>query len=573
MLNVPPAIQALYEDDGVRKNFRAHFPNGEFPDITNENVVQESLKFTESVCSQNTFKYGPAEASVIEFEMVGVGNVYGMMIECGIEIDTTKLSAAVIAAIQSGLAQGVYVGTLVLAADSDIGYGYYRIPLGVFRVDACPRNHENMAHRRVTAYSGLTTPTPPIFQRTIDALPHAMRFGSTSNGKYYFDLLAYMAANIGAPYIDQHYTRSVLYTASSMSSSTRSVSGTAVNNYYLRLTVEEYTTPTTSSGISKIYGYSCPIDYAAINDFAVDAAETYGIEAPKAYGVRLSTSNIPSSQVTAFVGNIKEGEIYSFYPWGGLTRSAPYTVTFAFPHTITMELIHLEGGVWVTVDSVTATATAAPVLYEFTENTARTPIILYASATGPSGFGWSFADAIDYAKLMDGYLEIVGLFARASRTGGFDVVDLDPDRRITVGPIYYSEAWWDEYNVDPIGTVKVTYRDKTGQEVTEDITIGAGASVYDMTNNSALKMLSSYSSQDVQTLLSASFASEAAKAAFTPVELTMRGFPWFEAGDAIRIRAEDGTIVSSYILRKEMSGIQHLVSTITAEGGEIIEGA
>lgn len=113
MLNVPNSIKALYQTDGVRKNFRVHFPNGEFSDITNSNVVQESVKFTESLCSQSTFKFGLAEASVLEFETVGVGNMFGMTIEASMEIDTSSLSAADISAIQADEGDG----SLVLAAD------------------------------------------------------------------------------------------------------------------------------------------------------------------------------------------------------------------------------------------------------------------------------------------------------------------------------------------------------------------------------------------------------------------------------------------------------------------------
>ena len=77
MLNIPDSVKAPYKQDGVRKNFRAHFPGGELPDITNDNIVQESVKFTESICSQDVFKFGLTEASVIEFETVGVANMYG----------------------------------------------------------------------------------------------------------------------------------------------------------------------------------------------------------------------------------------------------------------------------------------------------------------------------------------------------------------------------------------------------------------------------------------------------------------------------------------------------------------
>ena len=90
MLTVPATIQTLFKTDGIRKNFRVHFPNGENADLTNADIVQESVTFTESVCSQNVFQFGLSERSEIDFECVGVQNIYGMTIECGIEIDTSS---------------------------------------------------------------------------------------------------------------------------------------------------------------------------------------------------------------------------------------------------------------------------------------------------------------------------------------------------------------------------------------------------------------------------------------------------------------------------------------------------
>ena len=124
MLTVPATIQTLFKTDSVRKNFRVHFPNGENADLTNSDIISGSVRFTESVCSKDVLQFGLAEASRIEFECFNVQNIYGMTIECGIEVDTSSLSAAQISAIQGNPGDG----TLVLVGDSDIGYGFYRVP-------------------------------------------------------------------------------------------------------------------------------------------------------------------------------------------------------------------------------------------------------------------------------------------------------------------------------------------------------------------------------------------------------------------------------------------------------------
>lgn len=86
-MNTPQVIVELLQSDSVYKNIRVHFPDGEHEDITNKDIVTESVKFSESLCSQNDFKLGLCESPSIEFETVGIGNIQGATIECTLEID------------------------------------------------------------------------------------------------------------------------------------------------------------------------------------------------------------------------------------------------------------------------------------------------------------------------------------------------------------------------------------------------------------------------------------------------------------------------------------------------------
>lgn len=89
MLDIPEEVKNLFRQDSITKNFRVHFPNGERADLTNDNVVSESVQFTESLCSQENLKFGLCEASVLEFETIDVENISGCEITAGIEIDIT----------------------------------------------------------------------------------------------------------------------------------------------------------------------------------------------------------------------------------------------------------------------------------------------------------------------------------------------------------------------------------------------------------------------------------------------------------------------------------------------------
>lgn len=136
MINIPNEIKALFKQDSVRKNFRVHFPNGEMSDLTNENVVTESVSFTESLCSRDKFKFGLCEASTIQFEVVGTKNMKGMAIECSLDIDVSSLDVR-----PEGCEQ-----------KEDLDYPSYSMPYGLFVVDSCQKQPD-MEHRVVVAYS------------------------------------------------------------------------------------------------------------------------------------------------------------------------------------------------------------------------------------------------------------------------------------------------------------------------------------------------------------------------------------------------------------------------------------
>ena len=140
MISIPEEIKALLkqEQNFISKNLRIHFPNGEHEDITNDNLISESFSFTESICSQDTLKFGLCEASMVEFETIGVGNIKGCEIEVFHEINISGLGEEFIAGY----------GTIT----DDVPFPYYRMPYGIFKVDTCPRQSD-MSRRKVTAYT------------------------------------------------------------------------------------------------------------------------------------------------------------------------------------------------------------------------------------------------------------------------------------------------------------------------------------------------------------------------------------------------------------------------------------
>lgn len=175
MLNIPSEVKALFKRDDIYKNFHVRFPNGEFRDLNNEDIVTESVSFTESLCSQQFLKFGLTEASEIRFECYGVPNIRGAIIQCAIEIDVSSLGEQWICdhivtdpfvlsdgngdilSDENGNALGVdVVQTPFLAAQvirTGEGEGFFRIPYGEFKVDSCQRNHEERIRRSIVAFT------------------------------------------------------------------------------------------------------------------------------------------------------------------------------------------------------------------------------------------------------------------------------------------------------------------------------------------------------------------------------------------------------------------------------------
>lgn len=610
MLTIPSTVQALFKTDGVYKNFRVHFPNGEFPDITNDNVVQESVKFTESLCSQSTFKFGLAEASVLEFETVGIGNMYGMTIEAGIEIDCSSLSAADKTAIASGTWDGTW---------DSVNEVFY-IPYGRFRVESCPRDHQSMAHRQVTAYT--------------ESFPNLTEYPGLPEFTY--------ASSI---FVRQSALEATAFGTGLVSQGSSSTTQAYSHIYFWNSNGEQLNfdiwDDDSLQQYEKMY-YETPILYQfhytwdTLPSFISVDMPSYDAAAYEAFGVAVAKAitdaglDITYNQKKEKIFDSNETALRRHAPWlfypcyitTLLTENAvSYNETIqkiepgALVPVICRSDTKASAGFWcqngtyvvgssrfasiqkftqgnnilirVGNDMLTLTSTgyltSAPTLTQYGLSTYDAPIAIKSTGTQKIQYirsasditskaisNGTYVNSIDYIKLINGLLETRAEFVKTDRFGGFETLRLDDSSPISVSPGDYAECWWDEYDVDPIGTVVANYSSEDNADNVTNITISRGASVYDMTGNEILANISGADLSTITSIIRTNFAPHTDAVAFTPTELTMQGWPWIEAGDALQITAEDATVVDTYALRIEMNGIQHLQSVITAEGGEII---
>lgn len=615
MLNVPAEIQALFKADGIRKNFRVHFPNGEHTDLTNADIIQESVTFTESVCSRNTFQFGLSERSEIEFECVGVPNIYGMMIECGIEIDTSSLSAAQITVIQADPGDG----TLVLAADSDIGFGFYRVPYGVFIVESCPRSHGAMQRRKVTGYSQKPSDITIDLHLMDYELPfksylasQTVIYGATDPTMAGFTKTTVAGSSIGvlspAPYLYDSAGKKYNFQFSGSISSPKRPTGYAISEYtsadpeydFGRITFtyseDNYTLGSQMVAAVNAAGYN--LTYNANkkkifndNEEALKAVYPFYFHPCIVLNYRSDSTNT-KQEYLPFSIPVTSGEIFPIFRHGnnGLVPNDSWNYSYylmlppqegnptiylykedAPDHTFT--LTYGDPGISITSLELFTQDAADPV--NLTVNSTLTIAKGYPNVRGKTfQDGYTYSNAFSMSEAIDGILEVQARFGVTDRFGDFDAINLDPSSPVSISASDYSELWWDDYSIDGIGTI--TFAFNKGDTIVQ-YDFGQDDSVYDMTDNGFLKYMIPTDAVSADTIaaaiiteLDADFIPHAPDVNFTPTDLEMRGLPYLEAGDYLSIDDASGGTVETYILRRELSGIQTLADTISSVGGEIV---
>lgn len=92
MINVPDSIKQLLKRDSVKKNMSISFPYGGHEPITNENIAQDSAKFTESLCSRDSVQFGLCERASFEFDAYNIYDIKDLIIDVQLEVDATGTS-------------------------------------------------------------------------------------------------------------------------------------------------------------------------------------------------------------------------------------------------------------------------------------------------------------------------------------------------------------------------------------------------------------------------------------------------------------------------------------------------
>lgn len=613
MLNIPDEVKALFSSDTVHKNFHVRFPNGECTDLNNENLISESVSFTESLCSQQYFKFGLAEASQLEFTAVSIPNVRGAYIEAVIEIDCTRLGAAWAAAhpVDASLP---FLTPQTCQYNSKM---YYRVPYGLFKVDTCPRDQGAMWQRKITAYSegiqnNKDSALPPFeYNKLNQLLPYDSKY--TPNAFYLFFALLGTKRDVETA----GWTKeTIAKTTNPRDHVSATVDFNGGGSGYLELSfVEEIFDTPVWDGTKRLKDNSLlyveaaedpDAVYSALVDEIVSHLETdFDIDwvATLADAHLTTIREFVERELLGYVDEYKNfvaphcnleygsggsAQLASridmdsgmlnclYYPYYGSEKEKYF---YGNIRHRTGGFILSANGVDVNLDTTVSSLNVYR--YKFTgsnpflgvsfsfKSTLKQNMISFPSLTKKVQC-YGFSNAFSAYDIDVGMLELFGRFLKPNRYGYQTFFEMsDNATAIPVSAADWSEFWWDETAVEAIGQVKVIYTD-TNEQQQKTFTIGTGNSVYTIENNEVLKA-TEMDMDAMQDILDTFFAPNASVVNFTPVELSMRGLPYLESGDYIELTAEDGETVETYILSQTINGIQHLTADVTSTNGALLE--
>lgn len=562
MITVPDTIKDLYHLDHCYKNIRIHFPNGERSDICNDLIVKDSVSFKESLCSQNTLKFGLCEASVFECETVGVGNVKGAVIEVFCEIECP--------ATVSGSEWKV-----------DLQKYVYPISYGTFIIQEATRQAD-MIHRRITAYNVMSgfdfkltdiqlfranypnSELSPFVQRLIPLIIENMQTNAFGCQETEVTGLFDFRANYRddpSPGIYRHLADHFIGYRINQSDSSK----------LYRVEIQD---PNENVKVS----YSCmlynpgPVPWTNVYDFVYPPSATpFDVKPPKSRGGLSEFFIYPYMSMSAAADNAAW-----FKPSSVKNEGAYICVNYGISsHYISQGQSHYGEMDYIDPSNIH--------IYELT-----VPDTVYYSFERVANINGQFViadpDQINLRTLFSGYLETCGLFGFIGRDNKFKTLNIkrqfhlvpstvlypNLDRfpeGVTGGkllPEDYKSCWYDDEYTKPFGLITCQFKDTTNQDCTyqlyltgyDENTDPDTYQTYTIDNNELIKNALWTMAQIGQ--ICNNIANNIENVRYMPVDFAGRGLPYVEAGDTFEILTKSNDSITTIVLNRTIKGEQTL---------------
>ncbi len=171
--------------------------------------------------------------------------------------------------------------------------------------------------------------------------------------------------------------------------------------------------------------------------------------------------------------------------------------------------------------------------------------------------------AINGLDLMQGICELNGCFGNISRDGKFEYVYLSTGDPVdTLNGILKSYPQCEDYKASAINgvTIKFTDSDITYQSTSH-------TNPYIITDN----YLIADKTEEELISIANTIAGKINGISYRPATIESVGQPYFDLGDKVSFNDESGSLDTTYILKREINGIQALTDSIEASGDEYIQ--
>lgn len=570
MLNIPNEIKSLFLDDSILKNIRIHFPNGEHEDITNYNLEEESFSFTESVCSEDTLKFGLCESAVVQFVTKGIGNIKGMEIQCQIEIDISSLKSEFI---------NEYGQT-----SSDVPFPFYPVTLGYFTVKSCPKDSiADTESRSIKAYDKLSS--------------QALDYDKTEQLNKYFasdpvcvPRTVYTLERLMLQDFNINHERTMVPVEfkHSLGDSTSSYTGNLVSVNGEKTTFEVRTRTYKFQNIDSDEIYDAVFSnvgmfiqlqsllkyYKDKYSFTMGSDDYWWLS----HGLQIELTDGNSNTVVFNEVYDDEGylsaAIIKILGYGNISEMKFSIVSYINLHFYEDEMDEEGRDVQQSIDSETVDALIDSITLE--------SLTLYDIERKSIPSVLSFCTL---RNVLNAVYEINGTFASINRMtgmleersiGGFG---LYPSETLYPGDLYpgessdvlsgglYTHAVYDDGAIEPYGKIIAHYKttDKKGNTVDAvyEYKFREDGTTYNLNSNWILQNCI-FSEEEVANLCEY-MAENIRHITYTPCEVATKGLPWIEAGDTLEILTKKGGF-ESFVLRRTLSGIQGLIDDIESRG-------
>lgn len=576
MLTIPDEIKRLLNQDSCYKNIRIHFPNGERSDICNDQIVMNSVSFTESLCSQDTLKFGLCEAPTFECEVVGVSNVKGATIEVSCE---------------------VYCDGSVTDAEwkADLEHYVYAIPYGTFIIDECKRQAD-ILHRKIVAYGGTAT-FGSGFNNELEILkdnqfPNAAVSSLSYNPNAF--LLSLTNININTP--PDNVFSSVDCTLTNNSNDHGWLVTYNGNDAYVKIYTREkrfYADPYPKNTLYHATGTVLKdvissiketiINWLKSRSVAVSSSLETSIELLfKYWDVRYDNLN-GSTYETAFFHGIP----FLFYPYfcdKGGRIGVTYEITKVQILSDSSAEATLYAELVLDTEFITDISFKALTAIDSYFNTFSIQFSSYAYSPFSGGTKTQrkfippqWYDSIKYLTSM---VELLGMFGSSRKPDSIEFINIKqrfgllpannlyPNNTlypegVTGGkllPEDYQSCWYDDDYKKPFRAIQCSYKDSSNNDCLFILYLTGFSGntpvenyqVYNLSDNFIIQN-SKWTEAQIETFCNA-IAANISGVTYMPVEFVGRGLPYVEAGDTFEILTGSNDSITTIVLRRTLSG-------------------